>query len=281
MSPANDDAAAAHFAGEHQSGALPQRIVLAGGLHLGDAGLDRAVQLGPVKLHLHEASLPDFDEAVGVIRAAHAKGRGVAVHCVTEAELVFALAALEDAGVRGGDRIEHASVASDALVQKIEALGLAVVMQPNFVAERGDAYMSDIPAAEWPHLVRLRAFRAADVALAGGSDAPFGGADPWAAMAAAVSRRTASGLVLGAQEMLTPEEALDLFLADPVDMRRTRIIAPGEVADLCLLDRSWAAARSNLSADLVRATIIGGRILHQRVDQSPIQSDFRANTFAR
>ncbi len=253
MSPGNDDAVAAWFAREHASGALPQRVVLAGQLGLKTTG--------PVKIHLHEALLPDFDEVVGLIRAAHGQGRVVAVHCVTLTELVFTLAALREAGVMPGDRIEHASVTPDEQLREISALGLAVVVQPNFVAERGDEYLADIPLEDWPHLYRLRAFKEAGVTMAGGSDTPFGAADPWAAMAAAVSRRTRHGQILGAAEALTPEEALDLFLADPVDLGCTRRIEPGVKADLCLLARPWREAREILSADLVRATLIGGRVV--------------------
>jgi len=258
MSPGNDDATAAWFAREHASGALPQRVVLAGQLALSQIS---GVTRGPFKIHLHEAQLPAFDAVVGSIQAAHGQGRVVAVHCVTLAELVFTLAALRDAGVMPGDRIEHASVTPDEQLREIAELGLAVVVQPNFVAERGDAYLADIPHDDWPYLYRLRAFREAGVTMAGGSDTPFGAADPWAAMAAAVSRLTRGGQVLGRDEALTPEEALKLFLADPVELGRVRCIEVGAKADLCLLARPWREARETLSADLVSATIIGGRVV--------------------
>ncbi len=260
MSPGNDDATAAWFAREHESGALPQRVVLAGQLALSQIS---GVTRGPFKIHLHEAQLPEFDAVVGSIQAAHRQGRVAAVHCVTLAELVFTLAALREAGVMPGDRIEHASVTPDEQLREIAALGLAVVVQPNFVAERGDAYLADIPPEDWPYLYRLRAFREAGVVMAGGSDTPFGAADPWAAMAAAVSRRTRGGQMLGAEEALTPEEALALFLADPVELGRMRYIAVGSPADLCLLAKPWQEAREFLSADLVRTTLIDGRIVSE------------------
>ena len=271
MSPGNGDESASHFADEHKSGALPQRVLLAGRLELGRNGLDPALTLGPVKIHLHEAQLPDFDVAVALIKAAHERGRVVAVHCVTLTELVFTLAAWREAGVRPGDRIEHASVTPDEQLRDIAALGLAVVVQPHFVAERGDAYLADIPPEDWPCLYRLRAFRDAGVVMAGGSDTPFGAADPWAAMAAAVSRRTERARLLGPEEALSPEEALALFLADPVELGRVRRIEIGAAADLTLLARPWREVRENLSADLVQATFIGGRLVYDRIDQAPIQ----------
>jgi predicted amidohydrolase YtcJ len=266
MSPANDDAVARHFAGEHAREALPQRVLMAGRPELGRAGEAPGIAVGAVKIHLHEAHLPDFADVLALVRRAHDVGRCVAVHCVTEVELVFTLAALREAGTRPGDRIEHASVTPDTALEEIAELGLAVTVQPNFVSERGDAYRAMIPEAEWPQLYRLRSFRDRGVAMAGGSDAPFGRADPWAAMAAAVSRRTHAGEALGAAEALTPEAALELFLADPFDLGRTRHVEPGAPADLCLLSQPWRTAREALSADLVRTTLIGGRIVHDRVD---------------
>lgn len=271
MSPANDAAIAAHFTAEKARGALPQHVRIAGRLDLGEGGLDPSLTLGQVKIHLHEEHLPPFEEVVALIRAAHAQGRGIAVHCVTEVELIFALSALRDAGVDARDRIEHASVANVEAVSQIAAMGLPVVAQPNFVAERGDAYRAMIAAGEWPDLYRLRSLLEAGIVLAGGSDAPFGKADPWAAMAAAISRRTAGGSFLEEAEALDPEQALALFLADPANLSRQRTVEQGGAADLCLLTQPWSAARANLHAGLVRSTLIGGRIIHDAIDEAPAQ----------
>ncbi len=269
MSPANDAVMARHFAAQGADGSLPQRVLLAGRLDLAEADMTRLVTLGPAKLHLHEAELPDFDEAVAFMRDAHARGRGVAVHCATEVELVFTLAAFDAAGVQPGDRIEHASVAPDTAVAEIARLGLPVCSQPHFIAERGDIYRAEVEPELQPLLYRLGAFRDVGVTLAGGSDAPFGGPDPWAAMAAAVSRRTRDGALIGAAEALTPEEALDLHLRAPEALERRRRVEVGAPADLCLIDRPWARARQALEAVQVRAAWVDGRMIFDGVDQAP------------
>lgn len=268
MSPRNDAQIAAHFAAEMASSGLPQRVVLAGSPALADAS-PGPWRLGPAKLHLHESALPDFAAATDFIAAAHRQDRAVAVHCVSEVELVFALAAFEAAGVRRGDRVEHASIASDELVARIAELGLQVCVQPHFIAERGDDYLRDVDPRHHRELYRLRAFLEAGVTLVGGSDAPFGLSDPWRAIAAAVSRRTRSGVTVEAGEALSPEEALALYLADPANLTRQRKIAVGEPADLCLLGRSWSDARAVLDAGLVTATWISGRLVYESVDQAP------------
>jgi predicted amidohydrolase YtcJ len=81
-------------------------------------------------------------------------------------------------------------------------------------------------------------------------------------MQAAVERCSESGLCLGSDERLRPEEALALFtgpLADPG--AASRRVQPGAPADLCLLDRSWARARDTLEAGCVAATFCDGKLV--------------------
>ena len=268
MSPRNDPAMAAHFAAQRQSGSLRQATWLAGAPELSDAVPD-CWHLGPTKLHLHEAALPDPTATVGLIRASHAKTRPVAVHCTTEVEMVYALAVLEEAGSLPGDRIEHASIADPDQIARIAARGLAVCVQPHFVRERGDRYLADVEPRHLPDLYRLASLRDAAIPLAGGSDAPFVSADPWQAMRAAVDRQTLDGRTIGAAEALSPEEALSLYLADPDDLATRRTLATGAPADLCLLALPWSKARERLDSADVRATFAAGLRIDDLVDETP------------
>ncbi len=222
---------------------------------------DESLRRGHLKIMLDDAALPPYEDFADRIRDAHARGRPVAVHCVTRTELVFTLAALGEVGTLSGDRIEHAAVTDAASLRLIRDLpDLTVVTQPNFVAERGAQYEADLPAAQHDQLYRCRAFLDAGIPLGAGTDAPFGLPDPWLAMAAAVDRRTATGHVLGARETLTPEQALALFttpLAAPGGTPRR--VETGADADLCLLDRPWREARRDLAAVRIAATLLGAR----------------------
>ncbi len=242
-------------------GELPQRLLVMGAPELPEAD-HASVERGAVKLLLAEHDLPHFDALEQRIVRAHADGRAVAIHCVTRAELVLAVAAFRAAGCREGDRLEHASLAPpDALAQLAE-LPLTVVTQPNFVRERGDAYAVDVAPEDLPWLYRCRGFLEAGVPLAAGTDAPFGEPDPGLAMQAAVERRSESGHVLGADEALTPERALALFTTPAAAPGGPpRRVAVGEPADLCLLDRPWSQARQQLSSDCVAATVRGGALI--------------------
>ncbi len=228
---------------------------------MGKAALS-AAKSSCLKLHYHDYDLPALDSLVGEIKQAHAAGRNIAAHCVTRAELMLTLAAIELAGPIYGDRIEHAAIADDAAIDWMNKLGVIVVTQPNFITEREAAYVKDVPAEDHKNLWRLKAFADAGLKLAAGSDAPFGNPNPWAAMAAAVSRP--SGFEA---EVVSPEEALGLYTKPAKDAgAEPRKIKIGEAADLCLLDRDWAKTRSNFSEVKVQATWIGGGLVYNRVD---------------
>jgi predicted amidohydrolase YtcJ len=103
----------------------------------------------------------------------------------------------------------------------------------------------------------------AGITCGGGTDAPFGGWNPWAAMAAAVDRRTGAGELLGGAERVSPETALGLFtsrLENPGGASRR--VAVGEAAELCVLDEPWCVARRNLAAVRVCATLRSGEVIY-------------------
>ncbi len=245
-----------------RSGELVQRLTTMTGT--ADVVAPDGVQLGPVKLVLFEAALPSISEFAARIATAHGSGRAVAVHAASRVEVVFATAALAEAGAGPDDRLEHASVVPPEMMRALGRLGVTVVTQPHFISEHGDRYRATVEPADQPWLYRGRAFLDVGIPLAAGSDAPVGEHDPWAAMVAAVERRTAEGHVIGPDERLAPEQALRLFTGHPNRPGGPpREIRPGEPADLCLLDRAWAAARHDLADVRVRATIIGGRVVYR------------------
>ena len=205
---------------------------------------------------------PSAGELAAPIKAAHRAAAAVAIHCVTAEQLIVCTAAFERraSGPALADRIEHAGVVPAGYTGVLARLGLAVVTQPGFIPARGDSYLEHVPAAEQDWLYPCATLLAAGVTVAGSTDAPFGPGDPWLAIAAASTRRTASGRVLGPAERVCAGAALRLFLADPRDPRRTRAVAAGQPADLCVLSAPLAAALAAPTAAMVRATTAGGRL---------------------
>jgi predicted amidohydrolase YtcJ len=215
--------------------------------------------LAPGKRILHDADL-DLDELTAWIAGRHAQDAPVAVHCVTAAQLVVTLSALRSAGTHPQDRIEHAAVVPDDNVADLANLGVTVVTQPNFVAERGDQYLADIPAREQHELWRLASLRRAWVPVALSTDMPFGHADPWAVMRAAVHRTTASGAVLGSDECVSAREALTMFFGKASRPTEPRRIEPGQPGDLVVLGASPTEVFEELDSGMVAATVIAGQL---------------------
>jgi predicted amidohydrolase YtcJ len=225
--------------------------------------LQQVACLSPGKRILHDDGL-DLDQLTRWIGARHDAGGPVALHCVTAAQLVVTIAALDSAGTRAGDRIEHAAVVPDDCLSDLARLGVTVATQPNFVAERGDQYLADVPADEHHQLWRVASLLAAGVKVVMSTDLPFGDADPWAAMRAAVHRTTASGAVLGPAERIDARTALAMFLGEPHQPARPRTVAPGQPGNLCVIAAPPDELLRELDADLVAATIVEGSVVFER-----------------
>lgn len=225
--------------------------------------LQRVHCLAPGKAILHDDDL-DLERLAGWIAARHDGGGAVAVHCVTAAQLVVTIAALRAVGTRVGDRIEHAAIVPDDCLADLAELGITVATQPNFVAERGDQYLVDVAADEHDQLWRLASLRAAGIPVVMSTDFPFGDADPWAAMRAAVQRVTASGEVLGGAERVPARTALSMFFGLPDHPLTERSVSPGQPADLCVLAASPEDVLRDLDADMVAATVFDGVVGYVR-----------------
>jgi predicted amidohydrolase YtcJ len=239
----------------------------------GTAVWPRATRLrpGPVKVMVEEGpgGLRPTPTALRRRIALASAGGAVAVHCVGAATLVAALDAFTSLPsprrARAPHRLEHVAECPPPLVSRIAALGLTVVTNPAFVHTRGDVYRTETPRDAWGWLYRARSLAAAGVALAAGSDAPIGPPSPWVGLAAARSRRTASGAVLGPRERLGGVAALALFTrgaADALGAPDLGRLRPGGPADLIVVEPDpLRAPPDEVHATRVRLTMIGGEVV--------------------
>ena len=255
LTPTEDAAVVDALAEQALEPEFPLQVTITGGPAL-PAFAGRGLPRGPVKLIVGDHRLPTMEELTAAYLQARAGGRNMAVHCVSRVALVLALAAWEQVGAAPGDRIEHGAVIPLDLVPTLRELGLIVVTQPALIGSRGDQYLSDVEAADIEDLWRCGSLVAAGVGVGGSTDAPFGPADPWQAIAAAVDRRTKSGRVLGATERIDAARALAMFLSPPDDPAGPpRSVTAGAPADLCLLDRPLAAVLAAPQDTRVVATL--------------------------
>lgn len=171
-----------------------------------------------------------------------------AVHAIGDSANAEVLAAVEELSESyAGDRrwrIEHAQIIDPADLPRLGKHGVIASMQP--LHQTSDRLMAEARlgperlggAYAWRSVVE------AGGRLAFGSDAPVEPADPFAGIAAAISRTDASGEPFGGwfpQQAVSREQALAGFTSDAAfagfaEGRFGRLI-PGERADFLLVDR--------------------------------------------
>ena len=194
----------------------------------------------------------------------------VAVHAIGDEANASVLSAIEDlAPTYGGDRrwrIEHAQIVDPADIPRFGKNGIVASMQPVHQT-------SDRPMAEkrlGPDRLRgayaWKSIQATGAKLAFGSDAPVELSDPFAGMAAAISRQGPGGEPQGGwqpQERVTREEAFAAYTVNGAyagfaEGRFGRLV-PGERADFILVDRDpLLSSPADLAQTKVSRVFVGG-----------------------
>lgn len=198
-------------------------------------------------------------------------GFQVAVHAIGDQANTEVLDAVSELKLTyKGDRrwrIEHAQVIDPADIKRLGQLGVVASMQP--IHQTSDRLMAEARlgpsrlagAYAWESIARSGA------TLAFGSDAPVEAPDPFAGLAAAVSRQGPDGQPFGGwqpQERVTREAALAGFSSGAAYAgfaeRRFGRLAPGMRADFLFVDRDpLLSSTSELAQTHVLETWVGGR----------------------
>ncbi len=200
----------------------------------------------------------------------------IAVHAIGDSANVEVLNAIDElAQTYKGDRrwrIEHAQIVDPADIPRFGQHGVIASMQP--VHQTSDRLMAEarLGPARLAGAYAWHSLKAAGATLAFGSDAPVEKPDPFAGMAAAISRTGPDGQPFGGwqpQERVTREEALAAYTTGAAYAgfaeRRFGRIAPGLQADFIFVDRDpMLASPSELAATEVQEVWIGGRKAWER-----------------
>ena len=194
----------------------------------------------------------------------------VAVHAIGDEANAAVLGAIEElAPTYGGDRrwrIEHAQIVDPADILRFGRSGIIASMQP--VHQTSDRLMAEkrLGPGRLKGAYAWKSIEATGAKLAFGSDAPVEIADPFAGMAAAISRQGPDGEPQGGwqpQERVTREEALAAYTVNGAyagfaEGRFGRLV-PGERADFILIDRDpLLSSPADLAQTKVSKVYVGG-----------------------
>jgi predicted amidohydrolase YtcJ len=242
------------------------------GLNFG-AG-NRELKIGATKIMLTEPGgqlHPGVTEIREIVADLHQRGFQVAIHAVNSDAVSAAAGAIKLATSQSASRpanevrhrIEHCSELPPDVLRRVIASGAVVVTQPGFIFSSGQRYAADISIRNQQWLYRIGALQNARVGLGFGSDAPVIDPNPMFGIYSAVSRTSANGNHIAANEAVSLADAIEAYTLGSAYAGHSEshlgMIKPGFLADLVLLDRDITAIEpSELSEVKASRTIIGG-----------------------
>lgn len=209
------------------------------------------------------------DELARTISRAHAAGWQIATHAIGDRAVSTVLDAYEAALAENPrddhrHRIEHCAVIPPGQLPRLAALGLIPSPQGRFINEIGDGMRAALGPDREDWCYRLRSFLDAGCVLPGSSDRPVVQGAPLLGMADMVRRKTSTGYLLGADERLTPEQALHAYTQGSAFAafreRDLGTLEPGKLADFVALSGD---PLSELDGVSVVATVVGGELAYE------------------
>jgi predicted amidohydrolase YtcJ len=244
--------------------------------------LEEDLRLGCVKIVANRVTgslEPSREELNSLVGSIHAAGYQAAIHVLEEPVLEAAVDAIERAVRRfprpadsrrpvARHRIEHCSVSSPHLLQRLARAGGMVVSQPAFLFYEGERYLETVPSGRLEYLYTFDAMRENGLTVGAGSDAPIADPNPLVSIGAAVNRRSEAGRLL-------PGRGLDLLEA--VRMHTIHAAAagfeenikgslsPGKLADFVVLSENPFTVPPDRIKDIrVVMTVLGGEIVWRK-----------------
>jgi len=269
-----------------RQGLLRQRVIMALGREAfqrlegrGSGGFegDDHVSVQGVKIIIDEITgrlNPDQSGLNEMVSQIHRSGFHAILHAIEGNAIEGACAAIENAlkafpGARHRHRIEHCSVCSSDLAQRLASAGIMVVTQPAFVYFNGERYLGTVSEGDLAHLYPVATLMSHGVTVAGSSDFPVVSPNPLIGIYGAVSRKSGTGEQVLSTERISPLDALRLFTINAAKATGTETtrgsILPGKLADLAILSGNPTALPEEAIKDItVDMTIIGGEVVWER-----------------
>ncbi len=242
------------------------------------AAVRHVKRAGPIRvsrdLHVHAGMrVWERDALADIVGVAAGRGFQVAQHAIGDDAIGMALHAVakSEAALHrrpGVPRLEHVVMARPEHLRAAGDLGVAAVVQPGFVHHYGDDLLAT-PLPEPIGMLPLRDMVDAGVVLAGSSDYPATPPNVMAAIQAGVTRKTARGALLEADQAIDTATLLRAYTAGSsvalgLDDRVGRVKV-GMQADLVHLAADpTTAAPDTIGAIAATRTWVGGRLAYSR-----------------
>jgi predicted amidohydrolase YtcJ len=196
-------------------------------------------------------------------------GYRVSVHAQGDRALDMLLTAFKrtiDKGNPLRHHIVHAGNLTAPQIDRVEAHGLYICSQANFLSLLGDGFIEAYGPTRSQDLYRFGTLIKRRIRLALSSDCPVADPNPLVGIRDAACRRTAGGQIIGPPECIRPEQALALYNREAAyfsfEENERGTLQAGKFADLVVLDGNpIEMPPDEIPSCRVKMTVVGGEIV--------------------
>ena len=204
---------------------------------------------------------------------AHAAGFQLAAHAIGDRAITMILDAYAKALAKSPKRdhrfrIEHCGMCTPEIIDRLAAMEVIAVPQPNFIYELGDSYIRNFAPEQLALSYPGRTWFDRGIVAVGSSDVPVVDCNVLRNLCSAVTRLTATGQRMGPEQGVTIEEALRMFTLHGAyasfEEASKGSITPGKLADLVVLSEDpRGVAAETLPGLSVEMTVVDGRVVYE------------------
>jgi predicted amidohydrolase YtcJ len=219
------------------------------------------------------------DELLKLVQKARENKRNIAVHTIGDMAIIKVLEAIKKCPAESGrDRIIHAGLVSESIIDDMKNLPVILDIQPGFVASDFPWLIERLGTERIPQAFAFRTLLDEGIICAGGSDAPIEPVDPLLGIYAAAARRKPGEIHEGyvPEQKITRHEAIGLYTfgsAAAIGQEDVRgYIKEGYAADFTIFDRDlFDVPIDELLKAKVLYTIVDGKVVYQQAGKSVSQ----------
>lgn len=209
-----------------------------------------------------------------IVKKARDLSMPIAVHAIGDLAFEMTLNAIELYPLRGNgrDRLIHAQILREELIERAKKLPLILDIQPRFLASDFPWVIDRVGEEHMKYCYAWKTLLKAEIPCAGGSDAPIEPLNPLLGIHAAVTRTNSDDSERTAYNM---DEALSMYEAVCLFTKGSAIaschehdrgmLQPGFIADFTILTDDIFKVEPDHVLDLtVAKTVIGGHIVYSK-----------------
>ncbi|MFC0270307.1 amidohydrolase [Metabacillus herbersteinensis] len=214
-------------------------------------------------------------ELVGLVRKARSYKMEVAIHVIGDLAFEWALDAITICPPQPGqnDRLIHAQILREDLIERMIGLPIVLDIQPRFVASDFPWILDRIDEKKIKYCYAWKTLLEKGIACAGGSDAPIEPVDPLLGIHAAVTRKSMyDNITYYPEQCLSVFEAVELFTkgsAVVIHKENERgIIKEGYVADFTVFNKDiFTIPHEEILTTKVSMTVVDNTVMYENISR--------------